>query len=83
LSITIIDPVIHITGNAGVEEAEILLVALQRNPTHSVDLSQTAHLHSAVVQLLLALRPGVSGTPEQPFLIAHVMPLLDQSSERE
>ena len=47
------------------------------DPSRSVDLGDAAHLHSAVIQLLLALRPPIRGTPSAEFLRSYVMPLLD------
>lgn len=64
------------SGICGAESAEPLLAWLleEKNPT--VDLAGCRHLHGAVLQVLLAARPEISGTPEDPFLREQVLPLL-------
>jgi len=58
---------IHVEGNSPVEDAELILAALQENPQRSVDLSRAIRLHTASVQVLRALRPKVIGLPSDPF----------------
>ena len=54
----------------GVEEAEALLEWLQKKPSAKVDLAACRHLHTAILQVLMAARPGVSGWPRDPDLRA-------------
>ena len=51
---------IHLSGRCGVDEAETLLELLcaERRP---VDLTRCEHLHTALVQILLAARADVTG----------------------
>jgi hypothetical protein len=77
MSVELAGPVIRIIGNAPVEDAEPILAALHDDPTRSIDLTQAAHLHTSVVQLLLALRPAISGAPAYPFFVQHVLPRID------
>jgi hypothetical protein len=79
MSIQVAGALIRIVGNAPVEDAEPLLAAIQEDLSRKVDLNQAAHLHSAIVQLLLALRPPITGTPSDPFFATYVLPLLDRS----
>jgi hypothetical protein len=78
MSVEVVGHVIHIAGNGGVEDAEPVLVALQEDPTRVVDLSEAAWLHSAIIQLLLAVKPTVTGSLPDPFLTEYVLPLLDR-----
>jgi hypothetical protein len=79
MSVRIDGMTIHIEGNNPVEDAEPLLSALQRMPGATVDLSRATRLHSATVQILLALAPPTSGSPSDPFQADFVFPLLSIS----
>jgi hypothetical protein len=78
MSIEITENVIRIVGNAPVGDAEPLLAAILEEPVRPVDLNQAAHLHSAIIQILLALQPVIVGTPSFPFFGNAVLPLLDR-----
>jgi len=67
MSVRIEGTVIHVEGHGPVEDAEPLLAALQENPQRIVDLSRAIRLHTAAVQVLLALRPKIAGAPSDPF----------------
>lgn len=60
----------------GVAEAETLLAWLLDHPTGQVDLQPCRHLHTAVLQVLLALRPTLAGEPDDPLLAEWLLPLL-------
>lgn len=79
MSIEIAGTTVRIVGNAAVEDAEPLLAALLDDPARTVDLDHAAHLHSAVIQLLLAIRPTIAGMPAHPFFAAWILPLLDRN----
>ena len=68
--------VARLEGTCSVEEAEELLQWLQANPKGKVNLKDCAHMHAAVLQVLMALRPAVSGEPEDAFLARWVMPAI-------
>ena len=68
--------VIRLVGEARVEDAEPLLAFLLAAPGRAVDLSAAGPLHAAVVQVLLALRPPLAGTPADAFTARWLLPLL-------
>ncbi len=51
-----------------VEDAEALLQWVLANPKGKLDLARCTHMHTAVLQVLLALRPPVSAWPKEPLL---------------
>lgn len=76
MTVTVSGNAIHLVGACLVEDAEPLLLALQADPTRGVDVAAATRLHLAVVQLLLAARPAISGVPADAFLRDRLMPLL-------
>jgi hypothetical protein len=77
MSIRLEDGKIRIVGRCRIEEAETLLALLLEENGRTVDLSAAGPLHAAVVQILLAAKPVVASAPDDPFLCAHVLPLLE------
>ena len=75
--------VAKLQGTCGVEEADELLQWLQANPRGKVNLKGCEHLHAAVLQVLMALRPPLSAAPDDPFLARWVLPAIDQSGGGE
>lgn len=59
-----------LTGNIAVEEAETLVAWLRKTPDPAVNLAKAGHLHAAVLQVLMALKPRLLGEPEDPWLRA-------------
>lgn len=78
MSIEITGEAIRIVGNAPVADAEPVLAALIENSARVVDLTSAAHLHSAIIQILLALKPGIVGVPSHHFFTTYVLPQLDR-----
>ncbi|MET0375370.1 MAG: hypothetical protein ABW128_14080 [Rhizorhabdus sp.] len=76
MSVTVMGDVIALVGACLVEDAEPLLVALQADPGRSVDVGEATRLHLAVVQLLLAARPPLTGVPADSVLRDRLLPLL-------
>lgn len=74
--------VIHLEGACPVEDAELLVSALDINPTAVVDLSGGRHLHGAVVQVLLVYGPNLRGSSDEPFLKRHLTPALMAAAAR-
>lgn len=68
---------IFVEGAGAVADAEPILSALQADASRTIDLSGATRLHSAIIQLLIALRPRVAGLPADPFFAAHLLALLD------
>lgn len=52
---------IALVGACPVEDAETLLQLLQSTPTAPCDWTRCSHLHTAVVQVILAARPALIG----------------------
>jgi hypothetical protein len=80
MSVTLHDRVIVLTGDCGVEHAETLLDLILSNPDATVDVSAAGSLHTALWQVMLALRPRVSGEPADGFVRHWVMPVLGRAS---
>jgi hypothetical protein len=55
-------------GAAIVEDALTLLEFLQSHANAKVDLGACTHLHTAVLQVLLAARPEIVALPREAFL---------------
>jgi hypothetical protein len=55
-------------GIVAVEDAEALAQWLQQQPAPAVHLGKCEHLHAAVLQVLLALRPRVTVAPADAVL---------------
>jgi hypothetical protein len=76
MSVRVEGSVVRLIGECRVEDAEPLIAALQGGAALAVDLTSAGHLHAAVVQVLLALRPPLSGPPGDPFTAEWLVPLL-------
>lgn len=55
-------------AHCAIEEAETLLDWLRATASPRVDLAGCTHMHAAVLQTLLAMRPAVVAAPAVPFL---------------
>jgi hypothetical protein len=76
MSISLDGTIIRIEGPGRVEDAEPLLALLQAERGLTVDLTAAGHLHAAVVQVLMVLRPVVIGPAGDPFVHHWLMPFL-------
>ncbi len=70
------DGTIRLSGDCDAADAEALLRHLGADPGAAVDWRGCTRAHAAVVQVLMALRPALSGPPADDFLQRHVAPLL-------
>ena len=68
--------ILHLEGHCNVEDAEPLFAWLQTDPNRVVDLAEAMYLHTAVVQVLLALRPRIIGSSRDPFIEDWIFPSL-------
>ena len=68
MSVELKGGVIVLSGRCTVEEAETLMTALLEHPGLVLDLTGVQKLHTAVLQIILALRPPVRGNPTDPLL---------------
>lgn len=73
---------VELSGHCTIEDAEVLLRHLIADPRRGIEWSSCEHLHCAVLQVLLAARPPVLGTPADAFLSQHIAPLLPSNSSR-
>jgi hypothetical protein len=70
------DGVIVLEGACRVEDAETLLGWLQADPSRVVDLTHAEHLHAAVLQILMALGPTLTGADKNDFIRDWITPSL-------
>lgn len=66
------DGMIQLVGLCAIEDAEALLLSLAQDPGAGVDWSACEHAHTAVIQVLLAVRPRMVGLPRNAFLCDHI-----------
>lgn len=76
MSVRLDDNIIVLEGACRVEDAEPLLTWLQADGSRIVDLTEAEQLHAAVLQVLMALRPGLRGRGRDIFLQRWVVPAL-------
>jgi hypothetical protein len=62
------DGTILLEGVCPVEDAESLLQLLQATPEARLDWTRSNHLHTAVVQVILATRPALVGRCGDPWV---------------
>jgi hypothetical protein len=67
-------------GDTVVEDALPLLEFLQSQGSAKVDLGSCTHLHTAVLQVLLAGRPEIIALPQEAFLARWLPAILGQPS---
>lgn len=68
MSIQFTDEQAALQGVVVVEEAEALSGRLKEQPQTAVNLTECESMHTAVLQVLLALRPPMTGQPADPWL---------------
>ena len=76
MSVRLDGNVILLEGACRVEDAEPLLAWLQADKGRMVDLTDAEHLHAAVLQVLMALRPVLRGEAKDSFLRDWITPAL-------
>lgn len=76
MSVRVDGETVRLEGDCRAADAEALCAALVGHAGLRVDLSAAETLHTAVVQVLLALGPPIVGEPRDPFLRQHVTPRL-------
>ena len=82
MSVSLERDTIRLSGACRVEDAEPLLMLLRADAGRAVDLCDAGPLHAAVVQVLLALKPTISGPIGDPFVTMWLMPLLTNEAVR-
>ena len=76
MSVRLDNEIIRLEGRCHVEDAEPLLVLLQARAHRTIDLSASETLHTAIVQLILAFRPPLTGAGADDFLGRWVIPAM-------
>ena len=74
--------IIRLEGRCHVEDAEPLLVLLQAQPGKVVDCAGAETLHTAVIQILIALGCPVSGATSDGFVRRWVAPAFTKERAR-
>ena len=72
--------IVRLSGHCSAEDAELLLHHLVAG-ARRVDLDGCDYLHGAVVQLLMATRPAITGEPA-PFIRDWLIPLIREGASR-
>jgi len=72
MPVTLKKTVANFEGACVIEEVEELLGWLAEHPQGKVNLAKCEHLHTAHLQVLMALRPKISKMPEDADLAAWV-----------
>ncbi len=72
---------IVLDGSCPVEDAEPLLQMLQDTPTARVDWTQCHHLHTAVLQVVLATQPALLGDCGDTWVARWIAPICRDSGD--
>ena len=64
-------------GQCAIEEAENLLAWLLDHPRGKLNLKRLEHPHTAVLQVMIALRPEVSSFPEREDVELWLKPIMN------
>jgi hypothetical protein len=83
MSVVLIGDVVSLRGDCGIEDVEPLLKIIQKEPKRALDLSQTTHLHAALVQILLVYKAALTGHPTDEFVSTWLVPALKSGHELE
>jgi hypothetical protein len=74
------DGTIVLEGRCEVEDAEPLLQLMQAAPDARCDWTRCSHLHTAVVQVVMAANPALVGPCGDPWIEQWVEPILGRSA---
>jgi hypothetical protein len=76
MSVILDGNIVRLHGDCPVEDAETVMRLLQSAVDPVVSLAEVRVLHTAVLQVLLALRPKLVGPVRDPFISRWLAPLL-------
>lgn len=76
MSVRLDGNVIYLEGLCRIEEVEALFDLLQQGQGRKVDISRCLSLHTALVQILLAIRPVISGDSTDSFICNRLVPAI-------
>jgi hypothetical protein len=71
---------LELRGSCPVEDADVLLQHLLSTPGTAISWEACEWAHTAVIQVLLVAKALPTGTPANPFLQDHVLPLLQRAA---
>ena len=77
MAITYDKKVALFTDVISIEDAEILLEWLKKNPKNRLDLTHCSHLHAAILQVIMATNPTIAAWPQAEHLRAWLEPALN------
>ena len=77
MPITYKENVAMLQGHCEIEEAETLLTWLFEHPQGEIDLKQVEHIHAAILQVLMALKPVISAWPDDDKVEFWLVPALN------
>ncbi|WEK04354.1 MAG: hypothetical protein P0Y65_19600 [Candidatus Devosia phytovorans] len=80
MAIKLVGDTIVLSGSCGVEEAERLLALLHDNRDAALDLSNSGEVHTAVWQVVMALRPTLLSAPPEGFYKRWIVPAVAQNA---
>lgn len=80
MTVTVEEGEIRLTGRCGVDEAEALLSALSASPQSRVVLA-AERIHTALWQVLVAMRPAIAGEAPDRFSADYILPLIARKDE--
>lgn len=83
MSVRLDGEIIRLEGRCPVEDAEPLLTLLLGDGHRTVDLSASEMLHTAIVQLILAFRPRLTGDSADGFMRDWVQPALGADTRHD
>jgi hypothetical protein len=69
-----------LSGSCTAEEALDLAEWLAKRKRPKTNLAECTHMHTALLQTLLAYKPQISAPPADAFLATWVMPALDAAT---
>jgi len=67
---------VALLGTCVAEDALELAEWLCRTPAPKVNLSDCSHLHTSLLQTLIAYAPEISAAPQDAFLARWILPML-------
>jgi len=68
-------------GHCEIEEAEELLSWFLENPKGKINLKQLTQLHTAILQVVMAIKPPISSWPEDLSVCLWLKRILNNSYE--
>jgi hypothetical protein len=81
MSVRLDGEIIRLEGRCYIEDVEPLVVLLHEKPGGIVDCSAAETLHTAIIQVLLAFTPGITGECGDEFVRRWVVPFITKERD--